>query len=157
MQIKAIFISMVSHLDSLWNRGARELGNGQLHFSYLTFSISRFMLPEFAHGSSWHMNWLVHRRRTYALDIYNESHMRPPHKGPSAYFPSTLSWRTLLPWPPLTNHCIVIHSIAVFVPAVIIGCPGATQLRRWWIGFYPNPCKVKACKDKAHCSLVRFS
>ena len=28
MQIKVIFIRMVSHLDSLWNRGARELGNG---------------------------------------------------------------------------------------------------------------------------------
>ena len=30
MQIKVIFIRMVSHLDSLWNRGARELGNGLL-------------------------------------------------------------------------------------------------------------------------------
>ena len=30
MQIKAIFIRMVSHLDSLWNRGTRELGNGLL-------------------------------------------------------------------------------------------------------------------------------
>ena len=28
MQIKVIFIRMVSHLDSLWNRGTRELGNG---------------------------------------------------------------------------------------------------------------------------------
>ena len=28
MQIKVIFITMVSHLDSLWNRGTRELGNG---------------------------------------------------------------------------------------------------------------------------------
>ena len=28
MQIKVIFIIMVSHLDSLWNRGTRELGNG---------------------------------------------------------------------------------------------------------------------------------
>ena len=28
MQIKLIFIRMVSHLDSLWNRGTRELGNG---------------------------------------------------------------------------------------------------------------------------------
>ena len=27
MQIKVIFIRMVSKLDSLWNRGARELGN----------------------------------------------------------------------------------------------------------------------------------
>ena len=28
MQLKVIFIRMVSHLDSLWNRGTRELGNG---------------------------------------------------------------------------------------------------------------------------------
>ena len=28
MQIKVIFIRMVSHLASLWNRGTRELGNG---------------------------------------------------------------------------------------------------------------------------------
>ena len=28
MQIKFIFIRMVSHVDSLWNRGTRELGNG---------------------------------------------------------------------------------------------------------------------------------
>ena len=28
MQIKVIFIRIVSHLDSLWNRGTRELGNG---------------------------------------------------------------------------------------------------------------------------------
>ena len=30
MQIKVFFIRMVSHLDSLWNRGTRELGNGLL-------------------------------------------------------------------------------------------------------------------------------
>ena len=30
MQIKVIFIRMVSHLDSLWNRGTRELGIGLL-------------------------------------------------------------------------------------------------------------------------------
>ena len=28
MQIKVIFIRMVLHLDSLWNRGTRDLGNG---------------------------------------------------------------------------------------------------------------------------------
>ena len=39
MEIKAIFIRMVSHLDSLWNRGTRELGNGLLFyvFSQQTF------------------------------------------------------------------------------------------------------------------------
>ena len=30
MQIKVIFIRIVSHLDSLWNRGATQLGNGLL-------------------------------------------------------------------------------------------------------------------------------
>ena len=30
MQIKSIFIRMVSHLDSPWNRGTRDLGNGLL-------------------------------------------------------------------------------------------------------------------------------
>ena len=30
MQIKVIFIRMVSYLDSPWNRGTRELGNGLL-------------------------------------------------------------------------------------------------------------------------------
>ena len=30
MQIKVIFIRMVSHLDSPWNRGTRKLGNGLL-------------------------------------------------------------------------------------------------------------------------------
>ena len=30
MQINVIFIRMVSHLDSPWNRGIRELGNGLL-------------------------------------------------------------------------------------------------------------------------------
>ena len=30
LQIKVIFIRMVSHLDSLWDRGTRDLGNGLL-------------------------------------------------------------------------------------------------------------------------------
>ena len=34
MQIKVIFIRMVSHLDSLWNRGTRELG--EMHMAYCT-------------------------------------------------------------------------------------------------------------------------
>ena len=37
MQVKVIFIRMVSHLDSLWNRGARELGNG-LYWSMIKFT-----------------------------------------------------------------------------------------------------------------------
>ena len=38
MQIKLIFIRMVSHLDSLWNRGTRELGNGLLPIGFRAFS-----------------------------------------------------------------------------------------------------------------------
>ena len=30
MQIKVIFIGIIVHFDSLWNRGKRELGNGLL-------------------------------------------------------------------------------------------------------------------------------
>ena len=36
MQIKVIFIIMVSPLDSLWNRGTRELGNGLLFCVHTT-------------------------------------------------------------------------------------------------------------------------
>ena len=39
MQIKVIFIRMVLHLDSLWNRGTRELGNGLLHLQVTTLSL----------------------------------------------------------------------------------------------------------------------
>ena len=38
MQIKVNFIRMVLHLDSLWNRGRRELGNGLLRCRYLLLS-----------------------------------------------------------------------------------------------------------------------
>ena len=41
MQIKVIFIRMVSHLDSLWNRGLRELGDGLLKY-YLRGSSTVF-------------------------------------------------------------------------------------------------------------------
>ena len=37
MQINVIFIRMVSHLDSLWNRGTRELGNGLFSKCVRTF------------------------------------------------------------------------------------------------------------------------
>ena len=48
MQIKVIFIRMVSHLDSLWNRGTRGLGNGLILrnlrwiWRVLTPKLSRF-------------------------------------------------------------------------------------------------------------------
>ena len=32
MQIKVVFISLVSHLDSLWSEGTRELGNGLFQY-----------------------------------------------------------------------------------------------------------------------------
>ena len=53
MQIKVIFIRMVSHLDSLWNRGTRELGNGLLRFVVGTcvfLSHSSVLPPELHRG-----------------------------------------------------------------------------------------------------------
>ena len=44
MQIKVIFIRMVSHLDSLSNRGTRELGNGLLRTFARNFSNIDFFL-----------------------------------------------------------------------------------------------------------------
>ena len=41
MQIKVIFIRMVSHLDSLWNGGTRELGNGLFLRQRPSFSAHR--------------------------------------------------------------------------------------------------------------------
>ena len=35
MQIKVIFIRMVSHLDSLWNRGTRKLVHGLFNFMFI--------------------------------------------------------------------------------------------------------------------------
>ena len=35
IMIKIIFIRMVSHLDSLWNRGTRKLGNSQLIWKFV--------------------------------------------------------------------------------------------------------------------------
>ena len=40
LQIKVIFIRMVSHLDSLWNRGTREHGNSLFDYD-LEISIAR--------------------------------------------------------------------------------------------------------------------
>ena len=40
LHVELIFIRMVSHLDSLWNRGTRELGNG-LYESQHVFTASR--------------------------------------------------------------------------------------------------------------------
>ena len=39
MEIKVIFIRMVSHLNSLWNRGTRELGDGLLEMGIECFEI----------------------------------------------------------------------------------------------------------------------
>ena len=43
MPIKVIFIRMVSHLELLWNRGARELGNG-LFWLFLASSFTKLRL-----------------------------------------------------------------------------------------------------------------
>ena len=51
MQIKVIFIRMVSHLDSLWNRGTRELGNGLTHQSLHLTGHCRYALHP---GSTFH-------------------------------------------------------------------------------------------------------
>ena len=47
MQINVIFIWMVSHLDSLWNWGPRELGNGLLHVMYMKHFL---YMPDFCAG-----------------------------------------------------------------------------------------------------------
>ena len=52
MQIKIIFIRMVLHLDSLWNRGTRELGNGLFLFDF----------PFHCEGNTW--RW--YNQRTWA-------------------------------------------------------------------------------------------
>ena len=41
MQIKAIFMRIVSHLDSLWNRGTRKLGNSLFIWKELQSNIER--------------------------------------------------------------------------------------------------------------------
>ena len=47
IQIKVIFIRMVSHLDSLWNRGTRELGNGLLLcFGFATLKLTLFSFAQ---------------------------------------------------------------------------------------------------------------
>ena len=54
-QIKVIFIRMVSHLDSLWSRGARELGNGlstTLRFATIKPRLS--LLSPDLFGPLWH-------------------------------------------------------------------------------------------------------
>ena len=54
MQIKVIFMRMVSHLDSLWNRGTRELGNDQFtspfHRSLLVWTIQRWTFHGLLHA-----------------------------------------------------------------------------------------------------------
>lgn len=112
--------------------------------------------------ASWHMSWLVHRHCTYALDIYNELPMRPPHGGPSAHYLRDLHCLHYkhcfpgLPHKPLHRRPRYRHSCACSLyrlPAELMPVSGATQLRRWWVRLYPNLCsKVKA----AHYNLVKF-
>ena len=58
MQIKVIFIRMLLHLDSVWNRGPRELGNGLLNNSSRCYihrsSFAAVSRPEMQHlGVDW--------------------------------------------------------------------------------------------------------
>ena len=51
MQIKVIFIRMVSHLDALWNRDIRELGNGLFfhYYFYLQYAIISYKITPLQH------------------------------------------------------------------------------------------------------------
>ena len=51
MQIKVIFIRMVSLLDSLWNRGTRELGNGLLSLLHILMIWITFITFYIKHGN----------------------------------------------------------------------------------------------------------
>ena len=58
MQIKVIFIRMVSHLDSLWNRSTRELGNGLLLYGSVS---QRLRTTTFMNLIGWNRYWLGSR------------------------------------------------------------------------------------------------
>ena len=62
MQIKLVFIRMVLHLDSFWNRGTRELGNGLFSepptgVEPMTFQIPLRRSNHWAMGDSWWARW----------------------------------------------------------------------------------------------------
>ena len=55
MQIKVIFIRMVSHLNSLWNRGTRELGNGLLYLQQQLKRSQQIQLLHYLRSFSSHL------------------------------------------------------------------------------------------------------
>ena len=50
---KVIFIRMVSHLDSLWNRGTRELGNGLLNTRFPAERLKRRIQQNTKNRKTW--------------------------------------------------------------------------------------------------------
>ena len=67
LQIKVIFMRMVSHLDSLWNRGTRELGNGLFLFLCCTICTiclhhSRFCIVDCRMGIFESFHWCYMRK-----------------------------------------------------------------------------------------------
>ena len=63
IMIKIIFIRMVSHLDSLWNRGTRELGNSLL--------IWKFVPPtRYSHANQIHFHMKDFARRLVLKQRY---------------------------------------------------------------------------------------
>ena len=71
MQIKVIFLRKVSHLDSLWNRDTRELGNGLLYTaSHILRSSNRNLLVKL------YFNLNSYGKRTFSvasLGLWNSS------------------------------------------------------------------------------------
>ena len=76
MQIKAIFITMVSHLDSLWNRGTRELGN-----DLLTRPLHHWGVPTAIFSTTFYNHPIGYRRfwvwisSTSFWDVYEHSNL----------------------------------------------------------------------------------
>ena len=88
MQIKVIFIRMVSHVDSLWNRGTKELGNGLL---------------KFRHHST--LRWLPRR---WSRNLKTITHVVVCCRLDTSYFRKSIyvkfSSFIKVNWPPLNNR-----------------------------------------------------
>ena len=64
MQIQTIFIRMVSHLDSPWNRGIRELGNGLLSTNLVKHLLLVFFFAEMLYNN-------FHQRQKATNSMWN--------------------------------------------------------------------------------------
>ena len=74
MQIKVIFIRIVSHLNSLWNRGTRELGNGLLVTPiviYLFFYFSCFFARIICCLVVWFYSACIHVWLSVSVCLYD--------------------------------------------------------------------------------------